>query len=324
MTEITIDGVDKRYGDVTSLEDVSLQVPAGSTFGLLGTNGAGKTTLFRLLVGHERPDGGTLKVAGRSPAEGASIRRTVGYLPENAGFPGSFTGREVLSFHADVRGVAAKDDAIARTLEAVGLSEEADRRVGGYSNGMNRRLGLATVLLADPEVLLLDEPFSGLDPLGVDALHDVLGRLSTETSMTIVVASHALFEIERLCDRIAILDGGTVRRTGTTGELRRSAGDTVSLQFRTVDGDAIPGLLDRLAEAATVRTAARVDDERLRVRCARLDVTDVIADVHDRVAVDGFEVREPDLGDVFRSAVRPDAAREPPERAVTRERGGEP
>ncbi|MFA9517414.1 ATP-binding cassette domain-containing protein [Halopenitus sp. H-Gu1] len=308
MNEITIEDVTKTYGDVTSLDDVSLSIPSGSTFGLLGTNGAGKTTLFRLLIGHEYPDTGTLEIAGLSPDEGASIRQRVGYLPENAGFPASFTGREVLSFHADVRGVppVSKADSIADVLDTVGLSDAADRRVGGYSNGMNRRLSLATVLIAEPSVLLLDEPFSGLDPIGVDALNSVIDRLATETSMTIVLTSHTLVEAERICDRIAILDDGRVQLSGSTDELRQSVGDTVTVQFRTVDGEALSRVTDKLRNAEMVRTVERPTEERLRVRCARDDVFDVISVVHESVTVDGFEVHEPNLDDVFHNAVRPD------------------
>jgi Cu-processing system ATP-binding protein len=305
MNEITVDGVTKTYGEVTSLDDVALTIPAGSTFGLLGTNGAGKTTLFRLLVGHESPDAGTLDIAGRSPEEGAAIRQQVGYLPEDAGFPASFTGREVLSFHADVRGVPSKDSSVADVLETVGLSDAADRRVGGYSNGMNRRLGLATVLIAEPSVLLLDEPFSGLDPTGVDALNGVIERLAAETAMTIVLTSHTLAEAERICDRVAILDEGRVQLIGKTNDLRRSAGDTVTVQFRTADVDALSRVTDQFRDAPSVRAIERLDDDRLRIRCTREDAFDVIRAVHEGVPVDGFEVREPNLDDVFRDAVTP-------------------
>ena len=324
MNEITVEGVTKTYGDVMSLDDVSLTIPSGSTFGLLGTNGAGKTTLFRLLVGHEYPDSGTLEVAGRSPDEGASIRQLVGYLPENAGFPASFTGREVLSFHADVRGVPSesKDGSVAAVLDTVGLTDAADRRVGGYSNGMNRRLGLATVLVAEPRVLLLDEPFSGLDPTGVDALNNVIERLATETSMSIVLTSHTLAEAERVCDRVAILDDGTVKLAGKTDDLRQSAGDTVTVQFRAADEDSLSRMADRLRDAPRIRAVERTSDGRLQIRCARADAFDVITTVHGDMSVDGFEVREPNLGDVFRNAVRPAAETEATPGAAASHRDG--
>lgn len=324
MNEIVIEGVTKTYGDVLSLDDVSLRIPSGSTFGLLGTNGAGKTTLFRLLVGHESPDAGTLEVAGRSPEEGASIRQRVGYLPENAGFPPSFTGREVLSFHADVRGVppTAKVDRIADALDTVGLSDAAERRTGGYSNGMNRRLCLATVLVAEPSVLLLDEPFSGLDPMGVDALNGAIDRLSAETSMTIVLTSHTLIEAERICDRIAILDDGRIQLSGMTDDLRQAAGDTVRVQFRTAGGEGLSRTADQLRDAPIVRSVTRIDDDRLRVRCARNDAFDVIAITHDAIAVDGFEVHEPNLDDVFRASVGQDTNTASNQRPSNGRRGG--
>lgn len=305
MNEITIEGVTKTYGAVTALDDVSLAIPSGSIFGLLGTNGAGKTTLFRLLVGHEYPDSGTLAVGGRSPLEGASIRQRVGYLPEKAGFPPSFTGREVLSFHADVRGVprSSRHDSIATVLDTVGLSDAADRRVGGYSNGMNRRLGLATVLIAEPAVLLLDEPFSGLDQMAVDALQGVIDRLSSETSMTIVLSSHTLVEAERICDRVAILDAGRVELTGPIDELRQTVRETVTIEFG-IGEEARSRIVDRLRDTPVVRTIERIGGGRIRCRCARDDVFDVVASFHDRDAIDGFEVHEPKLDDVFRAVVR--------------------
>ena len=155
---VAVDGVSKRYGDVVALDDVSLAVTEGTTYGLLGTNGAGKTTLFSLLVGHQHPDEGTLRVAGADPANGTDVRRRVGYLPESAGFPPSFTAREVLAFHADVRGVAASErqKRIAAVLETVGLADAADRRVGGYSKGMKRKLGLEKKILGKQTELLLD------------------------------------------------------------------------------------------------------------------------------------------------------------------------
>ncbi|MFC7196107.1 ABC transporter ATP-binding protein [Halosimplex aquaticum] len=163
MIEVT--DVTKRYGDVAAVDGVSLSVPSGASLGLVGTNGAGKTTLFRLLVGHETPDSGTVRVAGVDPTGGTHVRERVGYLPEHAGFQPALTGAEVLGYYADMRGVEAAD--VDTLLSVVGLGDAGDRRVGGYSNGMNRRLGLAVALLGDPDVLLLDEPTAGLDPAGV-------------------------------------------------------------------------------------------------------------------------------------------------------------
>jgi Cu-processing system ATP-binding protein len=223
---IELEDVTVRYGDVTALDGVSLSVSHGEALGLIGTNGAGKTTLFRLLVGHESPDSGAVRVAGHDPTAGPAVREAVGYLPETSGFRDALTGREVLRLHARLRGVSAsaRSERVARTLATVGLAEAADRRVGDYSNGMARRLGLATALVADPAVLLLDEPTAGLDPNGVTAFDRLVGSLAERTDTTVVVCSHVLSVVERLCDRVAVLEDGVIRERGAVADLRRSVG----------------------------------------------------------------------------------------------------
>ena len=241
-----IDATDvrKAYGDVTALDGLTLSVPSGSTFGIIGTNGAGKSTLFRLLVGHDRPDAGTVEVGGTDVTEdGRRIRERVGYLPEHVGFPDGLTGREVLGVHRATRGLP-KDGRTAEAIARVGLTpDEADRRVSGYSNGMQRRLGLATVLLPDPDVLVLDEPTAGLDPRGVDEFHAIVEEITTETDATVVFCSHVLGEVERLCDRVAVLHDGRVRTAGPVDELAAEGeaaadrdGDSATRSGRDRDG----------------------------------------------------------------------------------------
>jgi len=304
MNAIRVRDVTKRYGDVTALNGLSLSVGAGTTFGLLGTNGAGKTTLFKLLVGHLRPDDGTVEVAGRRVATaGSRVRERVGYLPEHAGFPASLTGREVLAFHARVRGLdpAGRDDRIREVLSTVRLSEAADRAVSGYSNGMNRRLGLATALLPRPEVLLLDEPTAGLDPRGVAAFHRIVRTLRAETDLTVVLSSHVLDEVQALCDEIAILDGGELRVEGSVEALRRELTDAVTIDARLA-ADADPA-----AAAEAARRFAEevgVDDQRLAATCPQAATTDLLTALDDAVELDGYEVREPGLDEVFERVLR--------------------
>ncbi|AHG02644.1 copper ABC transporter ATP-binding protein [Halobacterium sp. DL1] len=301
MSEIEISDVEKRYGTVTALDGVSLTVDRGETFGLVGRNGAGKTTLFKMLVGHATPDAGSVSVGGLSPTAGTALRERVGYLPEQAGFPPSFTGREVLGFHARVRDVPGdvRDQRVQRVLQTVGLADAADRHVGGYSNGMNRRLGLATTLVGNPAVLLLDEPTAGLDPAGVADFHDIVETLSRETDVTIVVTSHVLGEIERLCDRVAILDEGRVTVEGDVTDLRRSAGDTVSVVATVEDAE---GAADYLADSAGV-VAVAADPPQVRLECERAAVFDVLDDLRNAAEVADVEVAEPGLDAVFRDAV---------------------
>jgi Cu-processing system ATP-binding protein len=242
--------VRKTYGDVTALDGLSLSIPSGSTFGILGTNGAGKSTLFRLLVGHDRPDAGRITVGGTDVTEdGRRIRERVGYLPEHVGFPDGLTGREVLAVHSAIRGLP-RDGRIVRAVERVGLTADgADRRVSGYSNGMQRRLGLATVLLPDPDVLILDEPTAGLDPRGVDEFHAIVEEITAETDATVVFCSHVLPEVERLCDRAAVLHDGRVRASGPVEELAGGAPATETEGGAEAETDERRGLRAAFREA---------------------------------------------------------------------------
>ncbi|NIB98321.1 ABC transporter ATP-binding protein [Halobacterium sp. R2-5] len=299
---IDVRDVRKSYGTVTALDGASFSVDRGETLGLVGRNGAGKTTLFKLLVGHETPDTGSVTVAGLPPSAGTALRERVGYLPEHAGFPPSLTGREVLSFHARVRGIPAdtRDRRVERVLRTVGLGDAADRRVGGYSNGMNRRLGLATALVGDPAVLLLDEPTAGLDPAGVADFHAIVDALATETDVTVLVTSHVLPEIERLCDRAAVLEDGDISVSGGVDDLRRATADTVSVDATVASDPAAAAAA--LREHAAVRGVA-VDGARLHLDCERDGVFDALDALRETVDVASVEVTEPGLDAVFREEV---------------------
>ena len=300
---IEINEVSKRFGDVQALDGVTLSIDDGETVGLLGTNGAGKTTLFRLIVGHMIPDAGEITVAGMTPADGTDVRRQVGYLPESSGFPPSLTGREVLDFHARIRTVPAAEraDRVAEVLSTVGLLSAADRAVGGYSNGMRRRLGLATVLVGRPRVLLLDEPTGGLDPRGVDAFNEAVTRLNAEMDITTVFSSHRLPEVEAVCERVVMLHDGRLKADGRVDELRHDAGDTVAILARVAEPADLERIRDRVAGTATAMD--RIDDRRLRLSCPSDAAFDVLTSLHEAAAVESFEVRAPGLEDAFRRAV---------------------
>ncbi|WP_440771970.1 ABC transporter ATP-binding protein [Natronorubrum sp. DTA28] len=315
--QLTITDVHKRYGDVVALDGTSFEVPSGSTFGVLGTNGAGKTTLFELLVGHDRPDSGTIEVGGLDVERaGHRVRERVGFLPEHTGFPAALTGREVLSIHARIRGL---EDRHARTedcLEIVGLTDAADRAVEGYSNGMGRRLGLAATLLAEPPVLVLDEPTAGLDPRGVAAFHRIIERIDRETDATVVLSSHVLSEVERLCDEVVVLQDGTLRAAGAVDDLRSNDG-RVTVAVRPASEGDHPTLL------AAVRRYGDVTDTdgALEVACDREAAFDLVAALGEshRELVDRFEVREPGLEAAFHEALEDEDGDVPAETATTEE-----
>ncbi|WP_123534717.1 ABC transporter ATP-binding protein [Halosimplex salinum] len=297
MIEVT--DVTKRYGGVVALDGVSLSVPDGASLGLVGTNGAGKTTLFRLLVGHETPDAGTVRVAGVDPTAGTRVRERVGYLPEDAGFQPALTGSEVLGYYADMSGVEAPR--VETLLSVVGLEGAGDRRVGGYSNGMNRRLGLATALLGDPDVLLLDEPTAGLDPGGVDAFNRVVERVREERDVTVVLSTHVLSEVEALCDRVAVLDDGQLRTVGTVEEVVRAAGDAVTITAGYAD-EATRSSVTETVRAAVPEASLTARTTDLELAVERDRVNDALAAVVE-TDPESVSVDEPGLEAAVRRTV---------------------
>jgi ABC-2 type transport system ATP-binding protein len=198
-----------------ALDGVDLEVRNGEVFGLLGANGAGKTTLVKVLLGLARPTAGQARLRGVDPRV-ASARRRVGYLPEGHRFPGYLSGDATLRLFGRLAGLTKRtiEERTQELLELVGLAERAHDRVGRYSKGMTQRLGLACALLDDPDILFLDEPTDGVDPVGRRQIRDIL--LATRaTGTTIFINSHLLSEVERTCDRVAILHNGRVIREGT-------------------------------------------------------------------------------------------------------------
>jgi ABC-2 type transport system ATP-binding protein len=213
-----------RFGSrrVTALAGINLRVEQGQVFGLLGPNGAGKTTTVKILLGLTRPTAGQARLLGRAAADPES-RRRVGYLPEGHRFPGYLTARQTLSTFGRMSGME-KPVLRRRTgelLERVGLAEWADVRVKKFSKGMTQRLGLAAALVHDPEVLLLDEPTDGVDPVGRREIRDLLQE-EAKRGKTVLLNSHLLSEIERTCDRVAVLRAGRVAAAGRIEDLTAS------------------------------------------------------------------------------------------------------
>jgi ABC-2 type transport system ATP-binding protein len=223
MTDVVeTNGLTKRFGDATVVTDVELRVPRGTAFGYLGPNGAGKTTLIRMLLGLVRPSGGTMKLLGRPlPAQRREALARVGAIVDEPRFHGHMTGRQNLWALAAAR----EPEAHARidaALERVGLLERAADRVSKYSMGMRQRLGIAACLLADPELLILDEPMNGLDPAGMLEFRELI-RSFVDEGRTVVLSSHLLDEVERTCEAIAIVDRGRVVLQGRLADLRDGA-----------------------------------------------------------------------------------------------------
>ncbi len=219
-------GLCKRFGATVAVDGVELLVPRGSAFGYLGPNGAGKTTLIRTLLGLTRADGGTMSLLGTPvPAERRRALARVGAIVDEPRFHPHLTGRDNLRLLAAARGGDASQR-IAPSLARVGLADRAGDKVATYSMGMRQRLGVAACLLADPDLLMLDEPMNGLDPAGMHEMRAMIASLAGE-GRTVVLSSHLLDEVERTCDAVAIVDHGRVIRQGPIDELIRGAGAVV-------------------------------------------------------------------------------------------------
>ncbi len=220
---ITCDNLTKRYGTVTAVDSLSLQVPAGELFGFLGPNGAGKTTTIKMLVGMLRPDSGRATIAGidigLKPVE---AKRKLGFVPDTPNIYGKLTGREFLAFVAELRGLGTGALDYAEELLALfELNDRANELLGGYSHGMKQKICLAGALLPDPDVLFLDEPTVGLDPRSARIMKDVL-RQKVRQGKTVFMSTHILEIAERICDRVGIIQNGRMVAVGTMDELRRS------------------------------------------------------------------------------------------------------
>ena len=210
-------GLRKSYGRRQAVEDVSLEVGRGEVVGLLGPNGAGKTTVIKMLLGLVHPDAGEVMLLGRSATDPAA-RTRVGYLPELFRYQPWLSAAEVLALHARLSGVAVSAAEQRDCLSLVGLAERTGDRVGGFSKGMQQRLGLAVALVAQPEFVVLDEPTSALDPVGRVDVRDVVLDLRAR-GVAVLLNSHLIGEVERVCDRVVILDRGRVAASGTLAEL---------------------------------------------------------------------------------------------------------
>ncbi len=223
MAEVVLETKDltKRYGDLVAVDRLNLTVHRGEVFGLLGPNGAGKTTTILMLMGLTEPTSGTVRVLGFDPSrQPLSVKARVGYLPERLGFYDGLTARENLIYTAKLNGLP-RDEAYRRIDEALaqmGLSEAADREVATFSRGMRQRLGLADVLIKQPEIIIMDEPTQGLDPEVAREFLEIIRRLRSE-GITILLSSHLLHQVQAVCDRVGLFHRGRMVLVGTVEEL---------------------------------------------------------------------------------------------------------
>jgi ABC-2 type transport system ATP-binding protein len=223
----------KAYRALVAVEELTFSAEAGEVIGLLGPNGAGKTTAIRVLTTILAPTSGSFTVAGIPHTRPGEIRRRVGVLPESAGYPEQQTGIEFLRYHARLYGHsrASAETTAVSLMRDVGLADRQSSPISTYSRGMRQRLGIARALINDPAVVFLDEPTLGLDPAGQEQIMRVIEGMARERAATVVVSTHLLAEVEEVCSRVLILNGGRLVADGTVAEVTRRAGGRLSDAF---------------------------------------------------------------------------------------------
>ena len=289
---IRLRGVSKSFGRTTAIEDLDLAVPRGSIYGLLGPNGAGKTTTLRIILDILGPDSGEVSVLGRSVDD--EVRSRVGYLPEERGLYQKMTVVEHLVFFGELKKLTRSEARVRALdwLERVGLADRADDRVESLSKGMQQKVQFVSTILHEPELLILDEPFSGLDPINVDLLKRVVLERKREGA-TVLFSTHMIEDAERLCERVCMIAGARKVLDGTVSEVKSSTGRReVALAF---DGDGrfldAPELVDRVSDHGQyveIRMADGADPQILLARA-----------LDSGVRIRRFELVEPSLREIF-------------------------
>ena len=303
MSAVRCEGLSKSFGKVVALRDLDLTLEPKTVFGYLGPNGAGKTTTIRLLVGLARPTRGRAWVAGQEITLGWRFpRQQIGYLPEDPAFYNWMTGEEFLTYVGRLFSIPGRElnRRVAELLELVDLQEAAKRRVGGYSKGMKQRLGIAQALINKPSVLFLDEPSSGLDPMGRRDVLALIDRLREEA--TVFMSTHILADVERVCDTVGIIDRGQLLMQAGREELREKyASPVFEVEFDKGSGERISGWADDLRNLSWVD---RVESEGDGVKVFAGDVAMAKRELPRLVAASDlalvrYELARPSLEDVF-------------------------
>ncbi len=292
---ISLQSVSKQYGNETVVSNVDLNVQAGECVVLVGHNGAGKTTLMKLMLGLTRASSGTVEVLGGNPAFNASValHKTLGYLPESVAFYEAMTGREVLSFYARLKAVSNAD--CEKLLELVGLADASKRRVGTYSKGMRQRLGLAQAMLGEPQLLFLDEPTTGLDPILRQHFYQLIDDLHKEGA-TSIISSHALNEVEARANRFIIMKAGIVVACGTLGELYQLAALPVRLKVSVSPGEA-NNVAQRLGSDINID---RISNQSLNLNCSNKEKMPLIRRITELGdSISDLQISPPRLDEVY-------------------------
>jgi len=296
MTEnsvLELKSVTKAYGDVQTLGPIDLELKPGEALGLIGHNGAGKTTMMKIILGLIRPSGGQARIFGLDPAGSAhgDVARRLGFLPEAVNFPNAMTGLEVLKFYARLKNIDVRE--CPDRLAAVGLGDVGRKRVKAYSKGMRQRLGLAQALLGQPELLLLDEPTTGLDPDFTRTFYDLVDERRA-AGTAIILSSHALAELEPHVDRLLVLRHGHCIADGAIAALRAQSGLPVRIRV-----SADHGTVRETLAALTDVQSNRINGKTVEFVCAPERKMELIELVSRTEGIEDLQIELPNLARIY-------------------------
>lgn len=290
MNPVLLDNVCKSFGRLHAVDNLSIQVSVGSVYGFLGPNGAGKTTSIRMIMNIIRPDSGRIEILGDGNIE--QVKARIGYMPEERGLYRKMTARKVLAYFGAIKGVNDKELAlrVPHWLQRVELADWADKKVEELSRGMHQKLQFAVTVINDPELVILDEPFSGLDPLNQDLIKNIILEMRNE-GKTIIFSTHVMHEAEKLCDFILLINKGKLILDDTLDNVRsRQSAHTVSVEL---EGDTA------FVENLPMVTAVKSEGNRLDVSLTDADTQQFLRALMQRARVRAFEVKVPSLHEIF-------------------------
>lgn len=300
MNAVELQEVTKTFGNVTAVDNLSLVVPQGSIYGFIGPNGSGKTTTLRMIMNIFYPDRGVIRVLGQ--ASDGSCTDRIGYLPEERGLYKNMKVREVLEFYGELKSGHSVKDEVDRWLEKFDLSDWANKKVETLSKGMSQKVQFIATVIAGPELVILDEPFTGLDPVNADVLRKAVLELR-QNGATVIFSTHDMAVAERMCDFIFMIFKGRKVLDGTLSSIQDDYGND-TLRVRIEDGK---DALDNLPGVESVRDFGRMQELRMTQDC---DPQKTVAEIMTRTRVWSFEIAKPSLNDIFVRIAGPEAEEE--------------
>ncbi|NMA90348.1 MAG: ABC transporter ATP-binding protein [Amphibacillus sp.] len=300
MTEpiIQFNDLTKVYDKEYAVDHLSLSINKGEIFGLLGPNGAGKSTTILMTLGLSEPTSGTVTVNGiNSTNHPIDVKKIVGYLPDDVGFYHQMTGLENLMYTASLNGMDRKEakERALHLLELVGLTDAKDKRTDKYSRGMRQRLGLADVLMKNPQVIILDEPTIGIDPEGVRELLGLIKDLSKKEQITVLLSSHDLHQVQKICDRVGIFVKGKLLATGNINDLAQQLfnEDAYLINLEYISGDT--NLIEHFKNTAGINEVEEIHPGKLKLHC-EADLTKQVAKIVFESGAELIQISKSDYG----------------------------